>query len=91
MADFFGKLVIRSYASPKRRAWLLGAAAALAALMLYAAFEFGRYEAGFRVVDSVRGALTASSRIRGLEAETARLRAELAAADVARRVDREGY
>jgi len=91
MADFFGKLVVRSAASPKRRAWLLGAAATFAALMLYAAFELGRYDAGFRVVDSVRGALSASERIRGLETETARLRTELAAADVARRVDREGY
>ncbi len=60
-------------------------------LVLYAVFEFGRYEAGYRVIDSVRGALSASSRIRGLEAENTRLRTELAAADVARRVDREGY
>ena len=90
MADLFGKLVVRAYA-PKRRAVLLGSAALLAALVLYAAFELGRYEAGFRVVDSVRGALAASARIRELEAENARQRTQLAAADVARRVDREGY
>jgi len=78
-------------ASPKRRAWLLAAMAFGVALVLYATFELGRYEAGFRVVDSVRGALAASDRIRGLEAENSRLRTELAAADVARRVDREGY
>ena len=58
---------------------------------MYAAFELGRYDAGFRVVDSVRGALAASARIRGLEAENERQRTELEAADVARRVDREGY
>jgi hypothetical protein len=91
MADFFGKLVVRSYASPKRRAWFLGTAALLVVLILYAVFEFGRYEAGFRVIDSVRGALSASTRMRGLESENERLRTELAAADVARRVDREGY
>src|SRR5271165_3070284 len=90
MADFFGKLVVRSYA-PKRRAVLLGTAALIAAFILYAAFELGRYDAGFRVVDSVRGALAASRRIRDLEAENARQRTQLEAADVARRVDREGY
>jgi hypothetical protein len=90
VADFLGKMQVRSH-TPKRRAWFLGAGAVAAALVLYAAFELGRYDAGFRVVDSVRGALAASTRIRGLEAENSRLRTELAAADVARRVDREGY
>ena len=67
MADSFGKLVIRNYA-PRRRG-LLWTGAVLAALaVLYAAFELGRFDAGFRVVDSVRGALAASSRIRSLEA-----------------------
>lgn len=91
MADFFGKLVVRSYASPKRRAWLLGLAGLLVALILYGTFELGRYEAGYRVVDSVRGAWAASSRIRELTAENARLHSELAAADVGRRIDRESY
>jgi hypothetical protein len=90
MADLFGKLVIRSHA-PRRRAVLLGAAAACALGALYAAFELGRYDAGFRVVDSVQGALSASKRIRDLEAENGRQREQLEAADVARRVDREGY
>jgi hypothetical protein len=90
MADFLGKWVVRSYA-PKRRAVLWGAAALLAIVLLYAVFELGRYDAGFRVVDSVRGALAASSRIRELEADNARQRTQLEAADVARRVDREGY
>jgi hypothetical protein len=90
MADLFGKLVIRSHA-PRRRAVLLGAAAVCALVVLYAMFELGRYDAGFRVVDSVRGALAASKRIRDLEAENGRQREQLEAADVARRVDREGY
>src|SRR5271163_4254583 len=90
MGDFLGKLVVRSHA-PKRRAVLMGSAALLAVLTLYATFELGRYEAGFRVVDSVRGALAASARIRELEAENARQRTQLEAAEVARRVDREGY
>ncbi len=70
---------------------LLSLAVLCGAATLYAAFELGRYDAGFRVIDSVRGALSASSRIRELETENEKQRGELAAADVARRVDREGY
>jgi hypothetical protein len=66
MADLPGKLVVRAYA-PKRQAALWSAIALGTLAILYAAFEFGRYDAGFRVVDSVRGALAASSRIRSLE------------------------
>jgi len=90
MADSFGNLVVRTHA-PKRRAVLLGAAVLLGVGVLYAAFEIGRYDAGFRVVDSVRGALSASARIRSLEAENAKQRGQLEAAEVARRVDQEGY
>lgn len=85
-----GKLVVRSH-TPRRQAVLLGSAVVGAIVILYAAFEIGRYDAGFRVVDSVRGALAASSRIRDLEAENEKQRNQLEAAEVARRVDREGY
>jgi hypothetical protein len=90
MVDSFGKLVVRPHA-PRRRALLLGVAVLLALGVLYAAFELGRYDAGFRVVDSVRGALSASARIRNLETENEKQRGQLEAAEVARRVDREGY
>ena len=89
MTDLFGKLVVRS--APKRRAWLLTGTGLVLLFAVYAIFELGRYEAGFRVIDSVRGALAASSRIRGLEADNSRLHTELEAVDVARRVDQEGY
>jgi hypothetical protein len=90
MANSLGKLVVRSYA-PKRRAVLWGLAVLATLTILYAAFEIGRYDAGFRVVDSVRGALTASARIRSLETENENQRRQLEAAETARRVDREGY
>src|ERR1700722_20758512 len=90
MADSFGKLVVRSY-TPKRRALLIGLAVLAAVIALYVAFEFGRYEAGFRVVASVRGALSASAAIRSLEALNEKQRTQLAAAEVARLSDREGY
>ena len=89
MADAFAKLEVRSY-TPKRRALKWGAAA-LAVCVLYGAFELGRYDAGYRVVDAVRGALTANSRIRALQAENDNLHLQLEAADVRQRVDREGY
>jgi hypothetical protein len=90
MVDSFGNLVVRSRV-PRRRAVLIGLAVLLAGAILYTAFELGRYDAGFRVVDSVRGALSASSRIRNLERENAKQRGQLEAAEVARRVDQEGY
>jgi hypothetical protein len=90
MADLLGKLVVRSHA-PKRRAVVLGSFVFLALLVIYGAFELGRYDAGFRVVDSVRGALSASARIRRLESENSRQREQLEAAEVTRRVEREGY
>jgi hypothetical protein len=90
MVDSFGKLVVRSY-TPRRRAVLLAAAVLLALGVLYAAFEVGRYDAGFRVVDSVRGALSASARIRSLEKENEQQRVQLEAAALERRVEREGY
>src|SRR3984885_5274921 len=90
MADSLSKLVVRPHA-PKRVAALWTVGLLLAATILYTAFEFGRYEAGFRVVDSVRGALSASRRIRSLESENENQRRQLEAAETARRVDREGY
>ncbi|GAC1300408.1 MAG: hypothetical protein NVSMB15_09850 [Steroidobacteraceae bacterium] len=90
MGDSFDKLVVRTH-TPRRRALLLGLAVPAALALLYAAFELGRYDAGFRVVDSVRGAFSASARIRSLEAQIANQRGQLEAAEVARRVESEGY
>jgi uncharacterized protein DUF6776 len=90
MADYFGKLVVKSH-MPRRRAVLTGLAVFGALLILYGAFELGRYDAHFRVIDSVRGALAASARIRTLEAENAKQRSALEAMEVARASDSEGY
>src|SRR3974390_3295550 len=90
MADAFGKLVVRSYA-PRRRALLRTLTVLAGVGVLYAAFELGRFDAGFRVIDSVHGALSASRRVRSLEAENENQRRRLEAAETARRVDREGY
>src|ERR1019366_7746449 len=90
MAASFRKLLSQAQAS-KGCAVTLALAVLLTLLIIYSAFEFGRYDAGFRVVDSVRGALSTGERIRALEAENAEQRTQLESAEVARRVDREGY
>jgi hypothetical protein len=90
MAESSGKLVVRAH-TPRRQSLFWGGVAAITIAILYAAFELGRYDAGFRVIDSVRGALAASSRIRALETENENQRRQLEAAETARRVDREGY
>src|SRR6201994_5040144 len=90
MAETFGRLVVRAH-TPRRRALIWGGGAALAPLALLGAFIAGMYRGGYQVVDSVRGALAASSRIRALEADNENQRHQLEAAEVARRVDREGY
>ncbi len=88
MADPTRKLVVRTHA-PKRRAILRGAAIGVGALGVYGAFELGRAVAGYDVIEAQRDAWAAGRRIRGLERENAKQRAEIAAADIARRVDRE--
>lgn len=90
MAESSRKLVVRSYA-PRRRAAVIGVALAAALLGLYGVFEFGRYEGGYRVIAAARDEWAAGRRIGALEALNAKQRAELAAAEVARRVDREGH
>ncbi len=90
MADSFGKWVVRTH-SPRRRAWLIGAAGMSAVAFFYGMFELGRYDAGYRVVDTLRGVLTSRERVRALQEENARLRSALEGAELARRVDREGY
>jgi hypothetical protein len=90
MANLIDNLVVRSYA-PRRQKLILWVGIPAVLLFLYGIFELGRYDAHYRVVDSVRGALAASARMRSLEAENATLRTQLEAADVARRVDHEGY
>ena len=60
--------------------------------VLYRRFEFGRHDGGLSAW-SIRYAArsSASPRIRALEAENDNQRRQLEAAEVARRVDREGY
>jgi hypothetical protein len=66
-----------------RAALMYGGGTLLLIVLLYAVFELGRYDAGYHAVDS--------ERLRTLEEENATQRAQIEAAEVSRRVDREGY
>jgi hypothetical protein len=84
------KLIIRPHL-PRRRAWLLAGGGLAGLAFVYLAFELGRYDAGYRVVEAAQGALAIYRRISALEDENTKLRTELEAADLKQRVDREGY
>jgi hypothetical protein len=82
MAVSFGKIVafIRAQWRPLL---MYGGGTLLLMVLLYAVFELGRYDAGYRAVDA--------ERLHALEEENVSQRAQIEAAEVSRRVDREGY
>src|SRR5450631_4178950 len=86
MMASFGKQLVE-LAARVRPALPFAAVGILSVMLLYTAFELGRYDAGFRVMDSVRGALSTGERIHALETENAAQRTQLEAAEVSRRVD----
>src|ERR1700761_5567397 len=90
MADSYSRLEVRSYA-PKRRALMRGLIVLGVLCAMGIASLAGLHQGPYHMVDSVRAALAANERIRSLEKENEDQRRQLEAADVARRVDREGY
>ena len=77
------RLVVRTYA-PLRRYLIVGGALLAMLIALYAAFEWGRRNAGFDSRSARAEAGTLRGRIRELEAETRRLRLTLAAQETER-------
>jgi hypothetical protein len=90
MADSYSRLEVRSYA-PKRRALMRGLIVLGVLCAMGIAYLAGVHQGPYHMVDSVRAALAANERIRDLEKQNEEQRRQLEAADVARRVDREGY
>jgi hypothetical protein len=82
MAASLANLIAR-IAAHWRPLLIYGGTTLLIFALLYAVFELGRYDAGYRAVDS--------ERLRTLEEENSAQRAQIEAAEVSRRVDREGY
>jgi hypothetical protein len=77
------RLVVRSY-TPLRRAFLIGAGVVMVILAMYAAFEWGRGNAGFDSRSARAEGGEMRDRIRELEVENRRQRLELAAGETQR-------
>jgi hypothetical protein len=94
MADFSsirtGRLVVR-YQSSWRRRGLLIAGLLGGLLLLYAIYEFGRFEGGYSKFAEVQRRRELVAQIDALEQENEKLRGEVASAELARNVDNRAY
>jgi hypothetical protein len=81
-----GQFVVRRHA-PARSLAMLGAAVPLAALALYAAFEAGRWHAGFDKVAQIAASSRYEQRLQALQQENRGLHAQVAAFDTFRAAD----
>lgn len=94
MADFTplrtGQFVVRHLPGGHRRTVVVVAAVACL-LLLYLVFEFGRWRAGYDVIEQTRERSEMTARITELEQQGAALRAQVATAELARDVDHKAY
>jgi hypothetical protein len=94
MADFAsmrtGQLVVRYHSSWRRRTALIGAAIAALAL-LYVMYEWGRFEGGYSKFAELQRRRELHAQIEALESANEKLRAQLAATELAGEVDRKAY
>lgn len=85
-----GQLVVRRYSPWRRRLYAAGLAF-VAIVLLYGVYEWGRFDGGYDRVSSGQQRRELAAQIDALEAENQDLRAQVAAAEVARSVDSEAY
>jgi hypothetical protein len=94
MAEFSpmrtGQLVVRYHSSWRRRAALIGAGFCALAL-LYLMYEWGRFEGGYSKFAEVQRRRELTAQIEALERDKEKLRAQVAAAELARDVDHKAY
>jgi hypothetical protein len=94
MADFApmrtGRLVVR-YHSPWRGRWFVVGCVLVALVLLYLVFEWGRFEGGYSKLAEIQQRRELTGQIESLREENEKLRAEIAAAELAREVDRKAY
>lgn len=94
MADFApmrtGQLVVRYHSSWRRRAVLIGAALG-ALVLLYAMYEWGRFEGGYSKFSEVQRRRELKAQIDALQSENEKLRAQIAAAELDREVEGKSY
>ena len=85
-----GQFVIRSRPVWQRRLFLVGSLFA-AALLLYVAYEVGRYQGGFSKIAEIQSRRELNAQIDVLSESNEKLKADLAAAELARTVDKQSY
>jgi hypothetical protein len=85
-----GRMVVR-YDSPWRRRSVLIGAALGSVLLLYGIYEWGRFQGGYSKFAEVQQRRELASKIETLEDANAKLRSEVAAAQLARDVDKQSY
>lgn len=94
MADFAplktGRLVVR-YHSPWRGRWFVVGCVLVGLVLLYLVFEWGRFEGGYSKLAEIQQRRELTAQIEALREENEKLRAEIAAAELAREVDRKAY
>jgi len=85
-----GRLVVR-YQSPWRRRSVAIGALIGSLLLLYGVYEWGRFEGGYSKSAEIQQRRELTAKIEALEDANAKLRAEVAAANLARDIDRKSY
>ena len=85
-----GQLVVR-YHSPWQRRAVLIALALGGLLLLYLTYEWGRFEGGYSKFAELQHRRELSAKLGALEDENEKLRGAVAAAELARQVDRKSY
>jgi hypothetical protein len=94
MADFgalrTGQFIVR-YRPPWQRRLLVVIAIAAVALLLYVMYEWGRFEGGYSKFAEIQRRRELTAQIAALDTANEKLRADMAAAQLARDVDRKAY
>jgi len=94
MAEFSplrtGAFVIRQHPTWRRRALRIGIVLG-GIVALYLMYEWGRFEGGYSKFAEIQSRREVAAKVEALEQENERLRAEVAAAELARSVDHKAY
>jgi hypothetical protein len=85
-----GRMVVRYHAPWKRRSTLI-VGILVGLLVLYIAYEWGRFEGGYSKFAELQRRREFSSKIETLQEENDKLRATLASAELAHNVDQKAY
>jgi len=85
-----GQLVVR-YHAPWRRRLALSAGIVGAVLVVYGAYEWGRFDGGYSIAAAAQERRDHAAEIKTLKADNADLRGRITDADMARSVDRKSY